>query len=107
MFVFENFRSRIMKFEVGKKLSARIPVVMSMGAMVLVGLQVVVHGTKPEVDEGALAHLWELLMVAQFPLIVFFACRWLGRAPRQSLTILGVQLLALVTAALPVFVLGW
>ena len=96
-----------MEFEVGKKLSARMPVVMSLGAIMLIGLQVVMHGIKPADDEGALAHLWQLLMVAQLPLIAFFACRWLRRAPRQALTILGVQLLALLTAALPVFVLSW
>ena len=96
-----------MKFEVGKRLSARMPVVMSLGAIVLVGLQIAIHGTKPEVDEGALAHLWQLLMAAQLPLIVLFACRWLRRAPRQASTILAVQLVALATAALPVFVLGW
>lgn len=100
-------KDRAMELEIGKKLSARIPVVMSLGAIVLVGLQVVIFGSKPEVDEGTLAHLWQLLMVAQLPLIVFFAYRWLRRAPRQALTILFVQVLALVTAALPVFILGW
>jgi hypothetical protein len=95
-----------MELEIGKKMLARLPVVMSLVAFSLVVIQVVAHGFKPETDEGALAHLWQLLMVAQLPLIGWFAYRWLGRAPRQALTILFVQLLALAAAALPVFVLG-
>ncbi len=96
-----------MELEIGKKPSALLPVVMSLVAIVLVGIQLATHGFKPEVDEGALAHLWQLLIAAQLPLIGFFAYRWLRQAPRQALTILGVQVLALVTALLPIFILGW
>jgi hypothetical protein len=96
-----------MEVEIGKLLSARIPVVMSFGAIVLVGIQLTANGFKPEVDEGAIAHLWQLLILAQLPVIAFFAYRWLRRAPRQALTILFVQALMLVTAALPVFFFGW
>lgn len=96
-----------MEIEIGKKPSALAPVLMSIGAIFLVGLQLATHGFKAAADEGTLAHLWQLLMLAQLPVIAFFAWRWLRRAPRQGLTVLGVQLLALVTAALPVFLLGW
>ena len=95
-----------MEVEIGKKLIARVPVVMSLAALMAVAMQLVIFGIKPGTDEGALAHIWQLLMVAQLPLIALFAYQWAGRAPRQALTILFVQLLALVTAALPVFLLG-
>ncbi len=96
-----------MELEIGKKPSALMPVAMSLAALVLIGIQLAANGFKPEVDEGALAHLWQLLIAAQLPVIAFFAYRWLRSAPRQALTILGVQMLALVTASLPVFILGW
>ena len=57
---------------------------MSILAVFLVLIQLVTNGFKHEIDEGALAHLWQLLIVIQMPLIVFFAFRWLGRA-RQKL----------------------
>jgi hypothetical protein len=93
--------------EIGKKTGAWMPVLMSLGAIVLLGIRVVTHGLKPVNGEGALVQLWQLLLLAQLPLIIFFGHQWLRRAPRQSLTILAVQGLALATAALPVFVLGW
>ena len=96
-----------METEIGKKPSAWIPVVMSLGAIGLIGLQLTAHGIARQTDEGAVAHLWQLLMAAQLPLIAIFAYRWLRRAPRQALTILAAQTLALAAAALPVFLLGW
>jgi len=96
-----------MDVEIGKKPSALMPVVMSLGAIVLVGIQLATSGVDADLDEGALAHLWQLLIAAQLPVMAFFVYRWVRRAPRQALTILVVQMLALVTAALPVFLLGW
>ncbi|MBV8605486.1 MAG: hypothetical protein JO224_12430 [Pelomonas sp.] len=96
-----------MELEIGKKPAAWMPVLMSLGALAMVALQLAIYGVKPEADEGAFAHLWQLLMVAQLPVIALFAYRWLRRAPRQTLTVLAAQGLALVTAALPVFLLGW
>ena len=42
-------------------------------------------GTGPEVvvngrpDEGTIAHLWQLLMAGQLPVLAFFAIKWLPR----------------------------
>jgi hypothetical protein len=35
-----------------------------------------------EVDEGTAAHVWQKLMVAQMPVLTFFAIKWLRRAAR-------------------------
>lgn len=91
----------------GKEPSAMIPVIMSLGALVLVALQLGIHGLAPERDEGAVAHLWQVLMVAQLPIIGFFAFRWLRRAPWQAVTVLTVQALAWAAAAVPVHLLRW
>ena len=96
-----------MELEIGNKPGAWVPVVMSLGALAMVAMQLAFHGVQPQADEGAFAHLWQLLMVAQLPLIGLFAFRWWSRTPRQALTILAAQVLALVTAALPVLLLGW
>jgi hypothetical protein len=87
--------------------SAMIPVIMSLGALLIVAIQLGTHGLAPERDEGAVAHLWQILMVAQLPVIGFFAYRWLRRAPWQAGTVLIVQALSWGTAAVPVRLLGW
>ena len=53
------------------------------------------------------AHLWQLLMAGQIPVIALFAVMWLPRAPPEALLVLGVQAAAVVAAAVPVFLLNW
>ena len=96
-----------MEVNMGKEPSAMIPVIMSLGALVLVAIQLATHGLAPERDEGAVAHLWQVLMVAQLPIIGFFAVRWLRRAPWQAGTVLLAQALSWAAAAVPVRLLGW
>ena len=96
-----------MEVNMGKEASAMIPVIMSLGALALVAIQAGTQGFAPEHDEGAVAHLWQVLMVAQLPVIAFFAFRWLRRAPLQAVTVLMVQVLAWAAAAVPVRLLGW
>ena len=42
-------------------------------------------------DEGTAAHLFQLLMPAQVPIVAYFAITWLPRAPRQALAVLALQ----------------
>lgn len=90
-----------------KRPSAFLPILMSVGALVVVLLRILVVGTAPESDEGAAAHLWQLLMATQFPVIAFFALRWLPRERRFAVAILGLQGLAGALAATPIWLLGW
>jgi len=87
--------------------SAFLPVLMSVGALACVLAYLALHGTAPQPEEGAAAHIWQLLMAAQVPIIVFFAIRWLPQSPRPAILILVLQFLAAVAAAAPVFLLGW
>lgn len=96
-----------MEINMGKEPSAMVPVIMSLTALVLVAIQIGIHGFGPERDEGAIAHLWQFLMVAQLPVILVFAFRWLRRAPWQAGTVLAVQALSWAAAAVPVRLLGW
>ena len=83
--------------------SASIPLVMSFAAMSVVLVQIATVGAAREADEGTAAHLWQLLMAGQIPIIVFFAIKWLPQAPRQALLVLALQAVAGLAAALPVF----
>lgn len=87
--------------------SAFLPVAMSLTALTITGVVLMRHGAAPQTDEGTAAHLWQLLMAGQMPIIAFFAIRWLPQAPRSAAPILGLQFLAGVAAAAPVFLLHW
>jgi len=54
---------------------------MSLVALGLVLGHIAMFGGAREADEGAAAHLWQLLMAGQIPVIAFFAIKWLPRTP--------------------------
>ncbi|HEX6350646.1 MAG TPA: hypothetical protein VF160_14815 [Candidatus Dormibacteraeota bacterium] len=87
--------------------SALIPLAISLAALAVVVGHIAIAGTARQPDEGADAHLWQLLMAAQLPLIAFFALTALPRAPKPALLVLVLQLLAGLAAAAPVFILNW
>jgi len=87
--------------------SAYVPILMSLAAVVTVLVHIAVAGTAPQPDEGAAAHLWQLLMALQLPVIGYFAIRWLPRAPRRGVLVLALQVGAALAAAAPVFLLHW
>jgi hypothetical protein len=83
--------------------SAFLPVAMSSAALALVLGHMVMFGAVREADEGAAAHIFQLLIVAEMPIVAFFAIRWLPRFPRQALQVLAVQAGAALAALAPVF----
>ena len=88
-----------------KKPSAYVPLVMSGAALAIVLGYLAVNGVVREPDEGTAAHLWQLLMAGQVPIVAFFAIRWLPKAPRQALPVLALQAGAGLAALAPVFFL--
>jgi hypothetical protein len=84
---------------------AFLPVAMSLAALALVLGHAAIFGVVHEADEGAAAHIFQLLMVAQTPIVAFFAIKWLPRAPRQTLQVLAVQAGAGLVALASVFFL--
>lgn len=89
-----------------KRPSAFIPMVMSVIALSLVLGYVARFGVVREPDEGAVAHLWQLLMAFQVPVIAFFAIKWVPKAPRQTLPVLALQAGAALASLSLVFFLG-
>ena len=89
-----------------KQPSAYLPVAMSFAALATVLGHVVRFGVAREADEGTAAHIFQLLMIAQVPLVAFFAITWLPQAPRQALPILALQAAAALAALAPVFFLN-
>lgn len=89
-----------------RKPSAFVPIIMSLTALALVLAHVALFGVVREADEGATAHLWQLLMAGQVPVLAFFAIKWLPRAPRQSICVLSLQAGAILASMAPVFFLN-
>ena len=97
-----------------RSLAAWMPLILAGVALALLGgfwvtgphapNMVLDHGVYRE-DEGAAAHLWQLLMLAQLVAIAVFLVRWAPKAPRLTLLMLALQVAGLAAAALPVWLL--
>ena len=78
--------------------SAVIALAMALGAFGVVFGHAAVYGRVHEVDEGTPAHLFQLLMVAQAPFVLFFLMKWLPDQPKQALQFLALQVAIIVAA---------
>jgi hypothetical protein len=79
---------------------------MSFAALATVLVHVAMFGVAREADEGTAAHIWQILMAAQIPIVAFFGIKWLPRTPRQALLVLTLQGGAALAALAPVFFLN-
>ncbi len=89
-----------------KRPSAFVPISMSIAALAMVLVSLAVSGVVRDADEGAVAHLWQILIGGQLPLLAFFLIKWLPRAPQAALSVLALQILAALAAMAPVYLLG-
>jgi hypothetical protein len=87
--------------------SAVIPVAMSIAALGTVIGYAAMFGTARQADEGAAAHIWQLLMAGQLPVMAFFVVKWLPTEPRRTLVVLALQAGAALAAMFPVWWFGW
>ncbi len=85
--------------------SAFLPVAMSLVALTLALGHVALFGVVHEADEGTVAHIWQILMAVQVPIMAFFAIKYLPQKPKQVLLVLALQIVAALTACAPVFFL--
>ncbi len=87
--------------------SALIPVAMSIAALGIVLGYAAIYGVARQADEGAAAHIWQLLMAGQLPFVAYFAIKWLPNQTRQGLQVLALQLGAVLAAMFPVWYFHW
>jgi hypothetical protein len=80
-----------------RKPSALLPLLISLAALALVLGHAALYGTVHEADEGAAAHIWQILITFDGIFAFAFAVHWWKRARRQTLLVLA--LLAATTAA--------
>jgi hypothetical protein len=77
---------------------------MSLVALAVVLGHLVLVGVAPATDEGPAAHIFQLLLVGQAPVVAFFAIRWLPRLPAETMMVIGMQAAAAMLALAPVIV---
>ena len=86
-----------------KQPSVFLPIAMSLAALALVLGSIAMFGVVHEADEGTAAHLFQLLMAGQVPIVGYFALKWLPRVPGQALRVLALQGAAMIVAFAPVY----
>ena len=79
---------------------------MSIADLSRLGIVAASDGLVRDADEGAVAHIWQLLMAGQLPLLVYFLIRWLPRLPRPTVYVFALQIAAALAAMAPVYLLG-
>jgi hypothetical protein len=89
-----------------RKPSGVIPIVMSALAFVTVISAVALFGARHEPDEGAAAHIFQILIAGQLPFLAWFAFHWLRRDFRSALAVIGLQIAAIAVALFPVWYFG-
>src|SRR6516162_2534414 len=90
-----------------KRPSAFVPVVMSVTALCLVLGYAVMFGVARQADEGSAAHMWQLLMAGQLPIIAFFLFKWFPTQPKQASIVVAMQICSALAAMFPVLWFGW
>jgi len=82
-----------------------LPLAMSLLALGMVLVHFTIFGIVKETDEGTAAHIFQLLMVGQCPIVAFLAFRWFAIAPRQTFFFIVFQVVAALAAIMAVFFL--
>jgi len=84
--------------------SAIIPLLMSGVALATVVIHLLTSSATHPTDEGAAAHVFQLLFAGQAPIVAFFAMKWLPRQPSQALFVMSMQAAAALLALAPVVI---
>jgi hypothetical protein len=86
--------------------SAFLPLAMSLTASAVLAGHLLLFGIAREADEGATAHIWQILMGGQIPILAVFAIKWLRREPKLAAKVLLLQVGAALISVTPVFLLN-
>lgn len=89
-----------------RKPSAAIPIAMSACALATVLAAVAFFGARHQPDEGAAAHIFQILIAGQLPFLAWFVLHWANRDLKGALAILALQGAAIVIALFPVWYFG-
>ncbi len=87
--------------------SAFAPLAMSAIVLSMMAVHLARFGPAPQPDEGTGAHVFQILMPMQLPVIAFFAIAWIPRDRVHALQVLALQVTAAIVPFAIVFALRW
>ncbi len=73
-----------------KQPSAWLPLAMSLAALTLILGHAAIFGIIHEADEGAAAHVWQILMAGQIPIVIYFMSKWLLQRAKESMLVVAL-----------------
>jgi len=83
-----------------------MPIAMPLTFLVIMLIRLAKFGVPaPEADEGILAHLFQIWIVLEVLMVLYFAIKWIPQMPKQALFILTLQIAAALSVLVPVFLL--
>jgi hypothetical protein len=88
-----------------KRPSAFLPIAMSLAALATLLVHLSLFGVVRQADEGTAAHIFQLLIGLQVPIVAFFAIKYVPREARPALQALALQVVAAIAALAPVYIL--
>lgn len=88
-----------------KNASAWLPIAMSGMALIFTLSYLAIFGNVHHEDEGLAARIFQFLMGSQIFVIAFFLVKYFPKRPKDTLKILGLQILAIILAFAPVYLL--
>src|SRR5579871_6412530 len=89
-----------------RKPSAFVPMGMSLIALLVLLVHILAFGVVHEADEGPTAHIWQLLMAGQLPILGYFLIKWFPKVPKYAVSVLALQVSAALAAIAPVYFLA-
>ncbi len=89
-----------------KKPSAWIPIALPLIFFFYIIIYIALFGVVRHEDEGTPAHLFQLWLVLEPLMMLFFAAKWLPGAPKQAVFILTIQIVAALLPICVVFSFG-
>jgi hypothetical protein len=88
------------------RVSRTAPQIMSLLALVICAVAWAGIVRDPPGDEGPMAHIYQLIMVGQIPLMVFFLVMVARRGHRKNVPVFGLQIALWISALAAVPILG-
>lgn len=88
-----------------KNTSAWLPIAMSIFALVFTLVYLAIFGNVRHEDEGLAAHIFQLLIGGQVFIIAFFLTKYFPKKPKEAFLIFAIQILAIIVAFAPVYIL--
>lgn len=88
-----------------KQPSGFLPITMSLTAIAEIIIYLALFGITQQEDEGIAAHIFQLLVGLQVPIMMYFAVKWLPKFLKQAIPILVIQVTAIVAAVTPILIL--